>query len=564
MNRRALLRSALGYPEPDQPVLEKQPLPELEAPLPPPDTGIAPYTGEWNRATAAHLLRRGMYGPTFAQIEEARQAGLQAVIDQLLTDLPTPEPPLNVNPLDPGVAVGETWVDTIMPRNDARALEERRLSSRSWMMGLIINEGVSIREKMTVFWMDHFVVEQFIVRDPTFMHKHIALMREYATGDFRELVKKVTISPAMLRYLNGNDNEKGAPNENYARELFELFTVGKGALAGEGDYTTFTELDVEQAAKALTGWKDQGYIKQRADIPTQGQFVANQHDTSTKQFSHRFNNARLNNGGENEYADLIDIILESPAVATFLAEKLYRYFVYYIITDDVRQQVIEPLAQVIRDNNYYIKPALEVLLKSEHFFDILSQGPMIKNPLDFVIGQVKQCEIDYPEDLEGRYQVWLKLYGESKKMQMELFDPPDVAGWKAYYQEPLFYRIWINSVTLPLRSRSAELLAKNGYRIGSIRVQVDVLTFVEKTSDASDPNVLIDELAELFYPQPLNQLQLDALKEVLLPGLPDFEWTIEYEEYKNNPSDVRLAASIEKKLRELFVSMVAMAEYHLS
>jgi uncharacterized protein (DUF1800 family) len=451
-----------------------------------------------------------------------------------------------------------------MPRNDARALEERRLSSRSWMMGLIINEGVSIREKMTVFWMDHFVVEQFIVRDPTFMHKHIALMREYATGDFRELVKKVTISPAMLRYLNGNDNEKGAPNENYARELFELFTVGKGALAGEGDYTTFTELDVEQAAKALTGWKDQGYIKQRADIPTQGQFVANQHDTSTKQFSHRFNNARLNNGGENEYADLIDIILESPAVATFLAEKLYRYFVYYIITDDVRQQVIEPLAQVIRDNNYYIKPALEVLLKSEHFFDILSQGPMIKNPLDFVIGQVKQCEIDYPEDLEGRYQVWLKLYGESKKMQMELFDPPDVAGWKAYYQEPLFYRIWINSVTLPLRSRSAELLAKNGYRIGSIRVQVDVLTFVEKTSDASDPNVLIDELAELFYPQPLNQLQLDALKEVLLPGLPDFEWTIEYEEYKNNPSDVRLAASIEKKLRELFVSMVAMAEYHLS
>lgn len=561
MNRRALLQSALGYPKATETAT-------LEAPSVvtalPPDSGLAPYTGEWTKARAAHLLRRCMLGPTFDQIEEAAQSNMDAVVAQLLADLPTPELPVNVNPDDTDLRIGETWVEKIIPRNSPLLINERRFSLRAWLMGLILGEGISVREKMTMFWLDHFVVELFIVRDPTFMYHHVALMREYATGDFRELVKKATLSPAMLRYLNGNDNEKDAPNENYARELLELFTVGKGDLAGEGDYSTFTELDVAEAAKALTGWKDEGFYKQNENQRADAKFYPQSHDTSTKRLSHRFNNASIPNGGENEYADLIDVIFQSPAVANFLAEKLYRYFVYYNIDDEVRRNMIEPLAQVIRDNDYQLKPVLEVLFKSEHFYDSLNQGPMIKNPVDFIASYLKQFEVEMPSDFTRQYSVWQKMYKEIKDMQMEILDPPDVAGWKAYYQEPLFYRIWINSVTLPVRASFSEKIATNGLRVGALRVRVEVLTFVEKVSDPSDPNAIVSELAFLLYPQPLAQSQLDALKNILVPGLPDFEWTIEYEEYKNNPNNAMLAASIEKKLRDLVSAMVTMAEYYLS
>lgn len=561
MNRRALLQSVLGYPTTTETATLEAP--SVVAALPP-DSGLAPYTGEWNKARATHLLRRCMFGPTLDQIEEAAQSSMDAVVAQLLADLPTPGLPLNINPDDTDIPIGETWVDAVIPRNSPDLIHERRFSLRAWLTGVILEEGVSIREKMTLFWLDHFVVELFVVRDPTFMYNHIALMREYATGDFRELVKKATLSPAMLRYLNGNDNKKDAPNENYARELFELFTVGKGDLAGEGDYSTFTELDVAEAAKALTGWKDEGFYKRTADQQIGAKFNPRTHDTSTKQLSHRFNNARIPNGGDNEYADLIDVIFESPAVANFLAEKLYRYFIYYNINAEVRRNVIEPLAQVIRENDYQLKPVLEVLLKSEHFQDSLNRGPMIKNPIDFIAAYMKQFEIEVPGDLTRRYTLWKKVYKELESMQMELLDPPDVAGWKAYYQEPLFYRIWINSVTLPIRAAFAEKLATNGLRVGAFRTRVEVLTFVEKVSDPSDPNAVVQEFATLIYPQPLTQPQLDALKNILVPGLPDFEWTIEYEEYKNNPNDNKLAASIEKKLRDLVSAMVTMAEYYLS
>ncbi|MEL6944653.1 MAG: DUF1800 domain-containing protein, partial [Bacteroidota bacterium] len=493
------------------------------------NSGLQPYQGEWTFAQATHLLRRTTFGPNYVQMKEAVQMGMDAVVAELLKDRPLPELPINVNQGDPLLSFGETWVDKAVPRGDSDAINKRRWSLRSWMMETLLEEGISVREKMTVFWMDHFVVELFITRDPTFMYKHITFMRELATGDFREMVKKATLSPSMLRYLNGNDNNKNAPNENYARELLELFTVGKGDLAGEGDYTTFTEKDVEQAAKALTGWKDEGFYKQNDNDRTGARFLPNLHDTSTKQLSPRFNNAQIPNKGEDEYAYLIDVIFESPFVATYICEKLYRYFVFYQISDEVRQNVIEPMAQIFRDNNYNIKPVLEALFKSEHFYDALNMGPMIKNPVDFMMASFKQFEVEIPgkDDLTRRYFMLNKMYAELEDMQMELFDPPDVAGWKAYYQEPLYYRIWINSVTLPERVKFSNSITDRGFTAGSIRAKVDVFYFVETVDDPTDPNSVVGDFAKILFPRPLTQGQLDGLKEILIPGLPDFEWTIE-------------------------------------
>jgi len=270
-------------------------------------SGLDPYTGTWEFEQAAHLLRRTTYGPTYARIKDAAQNGMDNVVAQLLTVQPLPAPPLNYDyDQDPNVTIGETWVDA--PYIQAMNLQGyRRRSLAGWTVGQMLNEGTSIREKMVLFWHNHFVTGD--INDPKFVYKYITLLRENVLGNFKDLVKKATIDPAMLRYLNGNENTKTAPNENYARELMELFTLGKGELAGPGDYTTYTEDDVVAVARVLTGWRDVGYFTQEFN-PIGSVFVLNRHDTDSKQLSHRFNDVIINNNNELEYEDLIDIIFQ--------------------------------------------------------------------------------------------------------------------------------------------------------------------------------------------------------------------------------------------------------------
>jgi uncharacterized protein (DUF1800 family) len=365
----------------------------------------------------------------------------------------------------------------------------------------------------------------------------------------------------MLVYLNGNQNTKFAPNENYARELLELFTVGKGELAGPGDYTTFTEDDVREVARVLTGWRVR-YLD-TGDMPFP-MFNTNQHDTGKKQLSHRFNNTLISNNGDQEYGDLVDIIFEHPEASRFLCRKLYRWFVYYIIDDTIEATVIEPMAQILRDNDYDIKPVLETLLKSEHFYDINSVGCIIKNPIEFLVANAKQFEIKMPANILQRYQIWGGLFRTTELIQMVYYFPPSVAGWKAFYQEPSFNELWINAVTLVIRQLYTDLISTIGFEsVGDSRFIIDALVFTAKIDNVVDPNDLIQGIAQIMYPVLLTQDQINAFKEVLIPGLPDFEWTVEYQAYLNDPTNDDVRVPVESKLRALIRSMLARPEYHL-
>ncbi len=524
-------------------------------------SGLDPYTGPWEYEQAAHLLRRTIYGPTYAQIKDAVQNGMNSVVDQLLTVQPLPSPPVNYDNLDdPNVAIGETWIDA--PYSLTVNLRGyRRRSLYGWTMNLMTNEGISIREKMTLFWHNHFVTAD--INDPKFVYKYITLLRENALGNFRDLVKKVTIDPAMLRYLNGNQNTKTAPNENYARELMELFTLGKGDLAGPGDYTTFTEDDVVAMAKVLTGWRDVGFNTLEFN-PIGSVFVLNRHDTNPKQLSHRFNNVIINNNNEQEYSDLIDIIFQKEEVSKFICRKLYRWFVYYNINDDIEQNVIAPMAQILIDNDYELAPVIEALLKSEHFYDVENYGCMIKNPMDFTMALINQFEVQIPTELELQYRTGLFLFQIPALLQMQYFGPPNVAGWKAYYQEPSFYQIWANSVTLPLRAQFVGLMLTTGINIPGDNPTIDVLAFLDTIDDPFNVNNVIDEFVKILFSKDIEQNQKDYLKEVLIPGLPDFEWNVEYSEYASDPGNETVANSIRSKLTNLFFAMLTMPEYHLS
>lgn len=522
---------------------------------------LAPYTGPWTFLQASHLLRRTYYGPTYEEIKTAESYGLAQCVNLLLSDLQLPDPPVHYEFADdPDAGVGESWVngDYYLVPGLANA---RNASMAAWQVGQMLQSKMSVREKMTLFWHNHFVVAD--VTDGRFIYRYANLLREFSLGNFKELTKRITIDPSMLRYLNGNQNTKQAPNENYARELLELFTVGKGELAGPGDYSTFTEDDVVAMAKVLTGWVDTGH--NNPVLPNVGAlYLQNRHDTSSKQLSVRFSNAVIMNNNENEYADLIDVIFESDAVAEFLARKLYRWFLYYQIDETTESNIIQPLAQIIRDQDYDVKPALEALLSSEHFYEADHIGCMIKNPLDHLLGFFNQFEIEPEPVISKLYPLWAAFYNFSALLQMQMFAHPSVAGWKAYYQAPSYYQIWINSVTLPLRTYVTDLGATIGFNVGDENIKVEPLELIAKFENPLDINALISEMSQTLYPKELKENQIAALKEIVIPGLPDFEWTVEYSDYLADPDNEVKKLAVENKLRALLVSMLRMPEYHLS
>ena len=543
---------------PKIPDLEFKSMPVSPLPTPSPTGGsLSPYIGEWGVQQAAHLLRRATFGPTIDQIKSVAEMGMEAALDLLFQELPLPDPPVNPyfdgndnpnNPLpaDPEVGVGETWVNAgYNPVNFQT--NYRHQSLRSWSMEQMVNEELSIREKMVLFWHNHFVVAD--IQDARFLYRYITTLRANALGDFKQLVKDITIDPAMLRYLNGNQNVKQAPNENYARELLELFTIGKGELAGPGDYTTFTEDDVVEIARVLTGWVDYGSRNPNISIdPKFGSVFENsRHDIWSKSLSHRFDNAVINNSYQGEYKKLIDVIFTRDEVSRFISRKLYRWFIYYEITEEVEANVIEPMAAMIRDHNYQIKPALKALLASEHFYHEDQFGCHIKNPIDFVVSFFKQFEIPVEGDLNRRHRFWLSVFQFTAILQMEYFSPPSVAGWKAYYQEPAYYQSWINSVTLPLRTYLTDLLNYSGVGEGDGRIVVDPLSFIAKLESPLDVNAMIDEIGLVIYPKPLTEAQRNALKDVLIPGLPDFEWNLEYSDYLADPDNQEKKKAVEDR-----------------
>ena len=537
-------------------------LPKLPAESIP--SSLDPYSGPWTLDQVRHLLRRTTYGSTVDAINTASEYSMEELVDLLISDQPLPEEPINFNyEDDPFVAIGESWIDKPYVRGDAMLVGSRRRSLAGWTLRNLLNAGTNITEKMTLFWSNHFVTQASVLMDPNFIYYNNNLLRKNALGNFRTLVEETTVNPAMLRYLNGNQNSAGNPNENYARELFELFTIGKGELAGPGDYTTFTEQDVTEASKILTGWRDTGYYYSDGN-PAGSRYLSFRHDKSTKQLSHRFDNAIISNQEENEYKTLIDIILAREEVSKYICRKLYRWFVYYEINDEVEKNVIEPLAAIFLENNYEIKPVLKALFTSDHFYNICSVGPMIKNPIDFIVNLLVQFDVKFPEDQLVAYQIWSRLVPLFEGFGMNYYEPPNVAGWKAYYQEPLFYRTWITAATLPLRQQYTNVVVSGLAQINDTPITMNTLEIVASLDNAQEPNQMIRELSALVFPIELTDAQYNFLKEALIPGLPDFEWTIEYNLYLNNPDDEEIRRSVDAKLRALIGTMLRLPEYYLS
>ena len=517
---------------------------------------LTPYQGEWTWREASHLLRRTLFGPTYEQISNSISEGLDKTINTLFSPQEDPGMPINYYfPNDPEVPIGETWVGKKFTPGIQGLFVARNNSLSAWVLNQVLDKKVSILEKMILFWHNHLVISD--IGNSEFKYQYMLLLRKYALGDFKQFVKDMTINPAMLLYLNGNENTAKAPNENYGRELMELFTIGKGPLVGDGDYTNYTEQDVVEFSRSLSGW----VVRNGKSI-----FRSARHDKGTKQLSHRFDNITIGDLEADEYKKVVDIIFDQEETSKFICRQLYIWFANYEITEDVEANVIEPMAKILRDSEYVIEPVVKALLQSEHFYNDCIVGAMIKSPMDFAMTLIKTGEFPFKDDdIILKYKFSNLVNRKILRKQEQLyFDIPSVAGWPAYYQEPVYYKIWLSSVTLPLRSALVETMVNGDNRLGDKKITMDFLKIVSKFDSPDDPNKLLRSLTDLFLANKLTDDQYEFLKtQVLLPGLPDYEWTVEYSDYVNNPDDESKSKPILNRLKEVMLIILNLAEFQL-
>ncbi len=522
---------------------------------------MAPYTGAWTKAEAGHLLRRTLFGPTNQQILNAVSDGMATTVTNLL-QVPAMAEPLAFHPDEGVTTFGNSWVNDVYPSNvtDAAAtLNARNISLAAWLMKGINEEQFDISQKMLLFWQNHFAA--IAVSDARATYDYVELLRQHALGNFRQFVKDMTINPMMLLFLNGATNTLYSPNENYARELLELYTVGKGPQIGPGDYTNYTEDDVAAGAKILTGFLVDGLGSDTLTDVTSN-FTPILHDTSTKTLSYHFGNATISNNGASEYADYIDIIFQQNAVAEHISRKLYRYFVNYDLTTDVETNVIPVMAATMIANNYEILPVLTELFSSEHFYDISVRGALIKSPLEMIFSMFNSTESIPGFDLLTDSEMYLVLYQFATVMGQAYMEPPSVSGWPAYYQTPAFSQLWVNSAVLKTRFQVSDFMTLlTGVPGNGNNWKFSTLTFLDNLSMPSDAPTVIDDIADVFTPKGLSATQKLLLKTVLTNGLPDFEWTLQYNEYVANPGDPMYSDPVVQRVELVLQQLFHMPEF---
>ncbi len=535
-------------------------MPENE-PVPGVSLSMTPYTGQWTKAEAGHLLRRTTFGATNQEILDAVANGMNATVTSLL-QIPAIGDPLAFHPNETVVAAGQTWVNAVYPSNQVDALAvdgARQFSIAAWMMDRLNVETLTIAEKITLFWHNHFSANPGV--DMRMAYDYHMLLRSQALGDFKQMVKDVTVNPCMLVFLNGASNNVFSPNENYGREFLELFTIGKGPQLGPGDYTNYTEDDVAAAAKIFTGYYVNGILSDTLTGVT-AVYDTLLHDHTNKTLSSKFNNAVITANGANEYSDFIDVVFQQDEVAHHICRKLYRYFVNYDLTPAVETTVITEMANTMIANNYQILPVLTELFTSEHFYDISVRGALIKGPLEMLYTMLNSCDSAPGFSLAINSEMLLNVYWFAESMGQGYFIPPSVAGWPAYYQEPSFSKLWVNATHIKTRfDASLWMTAGTGIPVGGENWKINALNFLDALSDPYQPATIIDDMADVFCPKGLGVIQKATLQAILTSGITVNDWQMEYSDYQANIGNPTFEDPIRTRVEFTLARLFQMPEF---
>jgi len=438
-----------------------------------------------NQTKIEHLFQRAGFGATPTQIREFGHKSPEKTLKFLLKDAE------NINPL----SVIEEETDMAMKKKSLLNIIEMKGASPEeikekikqgrekitdlnflWINTMASGKGM-LREKMTLFWHGHFACRGL---RPLAIQKQNNLLRKYALGKFGDLLLAVSKDPEMLQFLNNQQNRKNSPNENFAREVMELFTLGRG---------NYTEKDIKEAARAFTGWG--------SNLQAEFVFRANQHDDAEKIFQGKTGNFN----GE----DILKIILENPKTSIFICTKIYGYFVNEIID----HQNVEKMVTRFRSTDYDIADLMEFTFKSDWFYLPENIGTRIKSPIELLVGLQRNFGINFQQKQSVLFV--------QKALGQVLFFPPNVAGWAGG-------KNWIDSSTLMTRIKLPEIIFKDSEitfkpkddgdvntenlskKIKQMQANIDWEAF-QHNFPSDNSAELLDELEAYLLPRPLSNQQ---------------------------------------------------------
>jgi hypothetical protein len=451
----------------------------------------------WGPKWIGHLHRRAGFGASRADLAEAERLGPEGTLSLLLRGRPGADELLRTL-LDAGrEAAGRADGDQI----------------RGWWLYAMLHGGHPLREKMTLFWHNHFATSLVKVAEPALMFRQNCLLRAGALGKFGPLLQGVSRDAAMLLWLDSNSNVKGRPNENYARELMELFSLGVG---------NYTEADVREAARAFTGWHAgaEGF-----------QFDPRDHDDGPKTI--------LGRTGPWDGADVVRIVLGQPAAARFLVRKLYNTFVSETAPPDA---LLEPLCVQFRKGDYDLAALLRTILASRHFYSAHAFRRRIKSPVEFVLGAVRAVYQEYREtEADYRPLPVGVLVPRLAAMGQALFAPPNVKGWPGG-------RAWLNTSTVLERHNFAAALATGALWPAAGEADppraLDPARVVRE-SGATRPEEIIRVLLDLHLPGGVRDEARARLVAFVAEGRPS-------------------GAALDRRVREAAHAVLTLPEYQLA
>lgn len=370
-------------------------------------------------ADTRHLLERTGFGVSPGELRTMLPLTWEQAVDRLLlqtraTPLAAPPDLVYEQPPDPKILREMTREQR---QEWQRQVRQKGAELKEWWLREMLATDSPLTERMTLFWSNHFTTEMRKVQWPPTMYRQNALLRREAMGNYGRLLHAIVTDPAMLIYLDGAANRKGRPNENFAREVLELFSLGEGH---------YGERDIKEGARAFTGWT----VDRRTGMP---QLNPRAHDDGEKTFM-----GETGAWGENE---AVNIILAQPRTAEFIVEKLWREF----ISETPDPCEVERLAKMFRWGGYEIKPLVRALLLSPQFREAGARGTLVKSPTELIVGTLRTFEI--------AVQDTRPLVEAARRLGQDIMDPPNVKGWPGG-------TAWINSDSLILRRQLLERMLR--------------------------------------------------------------------------------------------------------
>jgi len=542
---------------------------------------LSPKTDVLGYYKAAHLLRRATFKVTKSMINTyATKTPQQALDDLFVFTNPSPTRPLN--------NLGETYYPTYNETTVTDSINtgdgNRTTYEIYWWLYNAVN-APTIQYKLTNWLHILFIVDD--ESSPWMFYDYLELLRYQSNGSIKDLAIRMTRDNRMLYYLDNRLNTKNSPNQNYGREFLELFTILKGEQIAAGNYTNYTETDVQQAARVFTGFTTNNTTNGKTtritnvdpvtQIPRGIINVAN-HDTGNKTFSSAFGNAVIIGGTteatiQQELVNFVTMVFNQPETAKNYCRKIYRYFIGRTITPTIETNIITPLATIMMDNNYDIVPVIKELLRSQHFYDEddtisgdQTIGALVKSPMDLMLQMFTNFEIAMPNYATNPSSIHSfmssRVYSPSYNASLPIFQPLSVNGYTGYSDGPNYDKNWITTGALRIRYTSSIDALISGYTYNGFLYKLVTATFVRYSGNFSNPanaDTLLQDFYDLLFVATPQGDRHTYFKNSLLNGLSLINWQNEW----NNYISTNNAASVKIALDRLVKALVKSPEYQV-